>query len=74
MQNISDIFDSFGGTKKLAGIMGVAIQTAGAWKARGSIPVDYWPSFIRHSAENGTGEVTAELLLRCHAEPVTVPA
>ncbi|PCI04614.1 MAG: hypothetical protein COB78_09995 [Hyphomicrobiales bacterium] len=47
MENISDVFEAFGGPAQFARSLGIKGSTASEMKRRASIPVEYWPSLVK---------------------------
>ena len=45
------------------------VSTVSSWKARGAIPVAYWPKLVEIAAAAGVEGVTYDALVHAHAKP-----
>jgi hypothetical protein len=69
---VDGIIDSLGGTTQVASALSVAKSTVSTWRARRSIPPEYWSALVRLDA--GRNEVTLEGLAALSARPEEVRA
>lgn len=67
MGSVGDIFDLLGGVAEVGRIIGKRAEHVGSMKARGSIPVVYWPDIIAAAKERGIDGITSESLTSVHA-------
>ena len=71
--NLDDIFAAFGGAGALAEAAGVTPSHARVFRARKSIPVDYWPSIIASARDKGIA-IDERVLVRVHTAPRQEPS
>jgi len=65
--DIDQIIKRLGGTGVVAGLCGLKPPTVSMWKARGSIPAEYWQKLVSDPGARNAG-VDYELLARLHAK------
>jgi len=69
MQSVPDLIDAFGGPTAFASIIGLKrASTASEMKRNRSIAVEHWPRVIAAAEKLGLEGVTAEGLMRLHAQ------
>jgi hypothetical protein len=68
MNNVSDLFEKFGGIGGVAAAIGCNYSTASEMKRRKSVPVAHWPALIASPRGREIG-LTSDELLRLHAAP-----
>lgn len=68
MNSVPELIDAFGGPTAFSKIIEKRPSTASEMKRNRSIAVDYWPKIIEAAAERGIEGVTAEFLMRIHAQ------
>lgn len=74
MRTVPDLIAAFGGPTAFSKVIGKRPSTASEMKRNCSIPVDYWPAIIAAAAEKGMKDVSADLLMRIHADAPPSPA
>jgi hypothetical protein len=67
MENVSDLFDAFGGQAAVARVLNVGASTASEMKRRQSIPAEYWPELVSEASRRGISGVTFEWLAVIYA-------
>lgn len=68
---VDQIIDALGGTGKVADALGLSPSTISSWRARGSIPAEWWVGLVGLDASSDlTFEALAVLHARRTPEPV----
>jgi hypothetical protein len=70
MKQISQIFDAWPDPKvaNVARDLGITTEHAAQMKARGSIPVRYWPRLVDSAKERGIRGINYDVLVSLHSE------
>lgn len=68
METFADIIGLWASAEEFASDVGVAGGTARAWKARNSIPPEYWIRVVEAAVARGFRLVTLDTLARLAAE------
>jgi hypothetical protein len=71
--SFSDVIDAFGTAEKLAAAIGERGGTVRQWRARNSIPSEYWPRVADAAKQAGIDGITVDALLAL-ARPRKRPA
>lgn len=69
-KSIDDTLDTLGGTNSVAERLGVNPSVVSSWRARGSIPIDWWCKLIALAGERGVEGLTLETLAVLHTSEV----
>jgi hypothetical protein len=65
---VSELIDeALGGASSLAGELDLPVTTVASWKARGKIPVEYWPGVIAVARRRGRRDINGNRLIAMHA-------
>lgn len=67
MDDVGQVIDAIGGTGAVAELLGVRPSTVSSWKARSSIPAEYWVRIVAEADRRGCADVTFGALAGLHA-------
>ena len=71
--HVRDVIEALGDTRKVADVCGVGLSTVSMWKARASIPAEYWRALIKEAEKRRVKVVTYALLGQLHAKSECEP-
>ena len=67
---IKTLIDSWPARRMLADEIGVNLESVHKWATAGRIPSKYQERVIRAAQKSGLHHITAEWMVRVHAEPI----
>lgn len=67
IRTVDEAIETVGGTAVVADALGVGRSTVSSWRARNSLPAEYWQAFVSFAHSRGEAAVTLSVLAAIHA-------